>query len=53
MEQHVGSQHRHAPRHSAHAHQVEEEVARVAGPQAVIHPDAVVVKTLDTPVAHS
>ena len=53
VEKHVTRQQRHAPRHGAHAHQVEDEVARVAGPQAVVHPDAVVVKALDAPVAHS
>lgn len=53
FKQHAGRQDGDVSRHGAYADQVEQEVTDVVGTDAVVHPDAVVVETLDAPVAHS
>lgn len=52
MEQHVSCQQSDVARHGAHAEEVKQEVTCVLGTDAVVHPDTVVVKTLDTSVAN-
>lgn len=51
MKQHVRRQHGNVSRHGAHAEEVQQEVSRVLSTNAVVHPHAMVIKTLDTPIA--
>lgn len=51
MKQHVCRQYGHVACHGADAEEVKQEVSRVLGADAVVHPNAVVIKTLDTSIA--
>lgn len=51
MKQHVSRQQGDVACHGTHAEEVKQEVTRVPSSNAVIHPNTVVVKALDTPVA--
>lgn len=53
MKQHVCRQYGNVSRHGAHAEEVKQEVSCVLSTDAVVHPHAVVIKTLDTSVADS
>lgn len=52
MKQHVSCECSNVARHGTHTEEVNQEVTCVLSANAVVHPDTVVVKTLDTPVAH-
>lgn len=51
MKQHVCRQHGNVSRHGTDAEEVKQEVSRVLSSDAVVYPHAVVIKTLDTPIA--
>lgn len=51
VEQHVQRQQGHVGRHGAHAEEVKQEVACVLSADAVVHPDAVMVKAMNASVA--
>lgn len=51
MKEHVSSQKGDVTRHGTYAEEVQQEVTCVPTSYTVVHPNAVVVKTYDTPVA--